>query len=123
MQLGPAPMQVRTPLGLFPTVKDAAKAHGVATCTVYWAIGRGREDRLGQGTLRPGNGKKRPFSIGWFHWPTMRAASRALGFNDQYVERAIRWNNRGALEKITARAMALQAAKEAKARRDCDEPV
>lgn len=52
-------MRVQSPLGTFPCVHTAAKAHGVSYKTVYSQISKhGSLDKLGTGTARPNNTRK-----------------------------------------------------------------
>lgn len=73
----------------YPTVRAAADAFGVSSSYVYKAVTEGRQDSIGIGI---GNWRKPRnrfdgnrvvlFGVGF---PSMTAASLALGFKDHYV--------------------------------------
>lgn len=76
----------------YETVREAAKAHNVTTSYVYDAIERGREDIIGIGIgNREPNGKfvKNQVTLYGVTFPSMKAASLALGFNRHYVRGAL----------------------------------
>lgn len=76
----------------YETVREAAKAHNVTTSYVYDAIERGREDIIGIGIgNREPNGRfvKNQVTLYGVTFPSMKAASLALGFNRHYVRGAL----------------------------------
>jgi len=76
----------------YETVREAAAAHNVTRSYVYDAIERGREDIIGIGIgNREPNGKftKNKVTLYGVTFPSMKAASLALGFNKHYVRGAL----------------------------------
>jgi hypothetical protein len=76
----------------FETVREAAKAHNVTRSYVYDAIERGRADIIGIGIgNREPNGKfvKNQVTLYGVTFPSMKAASLALGLNKHYVRGAL----------------------------------
>ena len=76
----------------YETVREAAAAHNVTRSYVYDAIERGREDIIGIGIgNREPNGKfvKNQVTLYGVTFPSMKAASLALGFNKHYVRGAL----------------------------------
>ncbi len=78
----------------FETVQHAAETFGVAKSTVYCALSRGNPDSIGlrRGT-RPKeshkSGRGREFTIAGVTFPSIAAASEALGFRRRYLADAL----------------------------------
>ena len=79
----------------YETVREAADAHGVSASLVYKMVAQGRQDsiRIGMGNWR--KPRHRVFegnkiALYGAEFPSMRAASLALGFNQHYVRQAMR---------------------------------
>lgn len=104
----------------YANAHECAKALGVHPGTVYAAVCRNRLETLGTGR---GVGKKHPHSggrvkpctIGGFSFPSLSAASLALGFKRKYLGEALRRNRDSAKQKVLAAAMQLRAKAENKA--------
>lgn len=97
-------------------VYECAAALGVKVGTVYAALSEGRMDGLGLGAgPKPGTpnlARSHPIEIGPFKFPSMRAASIALGFSPTYVERARKGEKYYHWERVMAAALRLAAEKE-----------
>lgn len=102
---GVEPMRVRIDGQDFDDVHAAAAHFGVAVMTVYAAIADGDPDRI----ARPPSynpWKSRPFEVGGITFPSMRDASRKLGFkNPEYIAKAIKQKSKRGRERILAAAM------------------
>lgn len=78
----------------YPTVRAAAKAHGVSISHVYTVVSRGTQDTIGVGMgnwRKPRNrfdGNKINLHGVWFK--NMKEASLELGFNQHYIRSALR---------------------------------
>ena len=78
----------------YETVQDAAKAHEVSISHIYNMVGKGRQDyiRIGMGCWRKPrdsfNGNK--IILHGIEFPSMKAASLALGFKQHYIRGAMR---------------------------------
>lgn len=110
---GPKPLPVRIRGVEYASAREAAKKFKVAVSTVYWMIGKGREDEIGKG--RGCKGRRAPgipFTVGPFTWPSRGKAEIALGLPRRYIERSLRLNNQSGMTLILKAAMALTAQKE-----------
>lgn len=108
-RVGPEPMRVHIAGQDFEDVYEAAAHFGVQPATVYSAISDGDPDRIARPAVY-NPWKSKPFSIGDLTFPSMRAASRALGFkNEEFVSNAIKNGSRRGRERILAAAMAYVA--------------
>jgi len=97
--------EAATALGVrVQTVRTAARAHNDTPAAVYQALHKGRLDRLG---LLPeyNHARSRPVRIGVCRFPSMRAASLALGFSEYYVSQTLRLGRRSAMERLVGAAM------------------
>ena len=99
---------------IYETVRDAAEAFGVTTSYIYDAITRGRQDMIGigRGKLRYGQLDNWPTEwtgnatmIHGLTFPSMTAASIALGFNKAYLRSALRRGGPVSLDRIKFAAM------------------
>lgn len=85
------PMPVRIRGVDYPSTKAAAKALGVSVNTVQSACARGTQDTVGvgRGHRQPdrinGGIPSKPVTLGGIEFPSMGAASRALGKDRKYV--------------------------------------
>ena len=105
----------------FESATACAKHFGIAECTVYGMISRGRADCIGLGTARPrkaAGSRAVPVQIGPLSFPSRRAASLALGFCNNYVGHALRGRSGYSMQKVVAAAMALEARQIALRRRE-----
>lgn len=107
-RVGPEPMRVQIAGRVFDDVNVAAAHFGVQPMTVYAAISDGDPDRIARAqTYNPW--KARSFTIGKLTFPSMRAASRALGFSDEeYIAKALKRGSKRGRERILAAAMAYE---------------
>lgn len=101
----PMPISIRGKV--YRDAKVAARAHGVTVNVIYSALYQGAIDRVG--LPRCGGSRSKPFSIGGLNWPSRRAASIELGFPEYFVAQAVLHNRKGAMRKIYAAAMKLEA--------------
>lgn len=106
-QTGFAPMPIMIRGQCYDSARAAAAANGVSEGAVYTALSKGCINRVGLGR-GPGNNAK-PFRVGGLTWPSMAAASRALGFGTDYIGRTLRRGGRRARARILAAAMAYEA--------------
>lgn len=108
-RVGVEPMRVRIAGKDFKNVAAAAKHFGVERGTVYSAISDGDPDRIARPqAYNPWRSK--PFKIGDLTFPSMSAASRALGFkSDNYIALVMLRGSRKGREKILAAAMSYAA--------------
>lgn len=104
-RVGPEPMCVRIAGKDFGDVRAAAAHYGVQPMTVYAAIADGDPDRIARPAVY-NPWKSKPFTIGDLTFPSMRAASRALGFKDEeYIAKAVKRGSKKGRERILAAAM------------------
>jgi hypothetical protein len=66
----------------FPSSQACADHFGILRSSVYYAIDKGTTENLGQDGVQ---GRRRRFTYRDLSWPSQSAASRALGFNRQYI--------------------------------------
>lgn len=105
-RVGPEPMRVQIAGRIFENVHDAAKHFGCCPHTIWAALAAGDPDRVAR-PQRYNPWKSRPFEIGGLRFPSMRAASRALGFKDEeFIAKAIKRKSKRGQERILAAAMA-----------------
>lgn len=106
---GPKPMRVQIAGKIYDDVRSAAAHLGVKPSAIYSAISDGDPDRVARpAAYSPW--KSKPFSIGALTFPSMRAASRALGFeNEEYIAQVVRRGSCKGRERILAAAMAYVA--------------
>jgi len=108
-RVGPEPLPVRIGGKNFDNARAAAAHFKVPIGTIYDAICDGDPDRI----FRPkvyNPWKSKPFTIGNLTFPSMREASRELGFkNDEYIAKVLKRNSRKGKERILAAAMAYVA--------------
>ena len=111
-------MSVRIRGKVYPTAKDAGKALGVSTCTVYSALHHGREDYVGTGTKRPHNGgHNKPLLIGGKTYRNRREASLALGRHFSYVGRLINEGKPNGLRLLAVQFLKLHTEQEQQRKR------
>lgn len=106
-QPGFVPMPIMIRGVRYDSARAAAAANGVSEGAVYTALSKGCINRVGLGR-GPGNNAK-PFRAGRLTWPSMAAASRALGFHPGYIGQVFRVGGRTAKTRILAAAMAYEA--------------
>ncbi len=107
-RVGPEPMPVRISGRNFKSVAAAAAHFDVGVWVIYRALETGDPDRF----LRPRRcnpWKSKPFTIGDLSFPSMRAASRALGFSPNYISVVCSRGSKRGYERILAAAMAHQS--------------
>ena len=109
-KVGAKPMPIRIRGVDYPNARAAAQALGVSPGAVYMGLRRGTIDNVGLGS---GCGPKpiplRPVTLGAIHFPSVRAAARALGLKSNYLSRALNGNSRVMRERVYAAAMAYAA--------------
>ena len=116
-RVGPEPMPVRIAGRDFADVFAAARAFRCKPATVYAAICDGDPDRIARAPVY-NPWKSKPFSVGGLNFPSMRAASRALGFADEdYVAKVVKRGSKRGMQRIVAAAMAVAARRDAAARK------
>lgn len=113
---GPVPTPVRIRGVTYPDAKSAAAAVGVSLNAIYNALSEGRIDRVGL-SPRYNGARDMPIAIGPLWFPSRIAASRALGFGDNYVSIASRDRSSSMWQRVIAAAMRLKARQEAEAMR------
>lgn len=94
----------------YNSADEAAKALGVARVTVYSALSKGKQDTLGLGR---GNrkeesrksGKGVPITFGKVTFPSIAAASVALGFRPKYLATALQKGQAETLGRIAQAAL------------------
>lgn len=103
-------MPVRVRGVVYEDMTAAAAALGVCEGTVRRAINMGAVDQLGlPGRKRRRHGppkNSRPVVIGGARFPSMSAASRALGFSESYVSSVLRRGSDRQRERLIGAAMA-----------------
>lgn len=95
---------------IYETVNEAAEAMGVQTNTIYRAINMGRIDSVGLGRgTRPErcrkSGKGVPITFGKVTFPSIAAASVALGFRPKYLATALQKGQAETLGRIAQAAL------------------
>jgi|GEM_PF-2498900 len=104
-RVGPEPMRVLIAGQVFDDVHAAAAHFRVQPMTVYAAIADGDPDRIARPAVY-NPWKSQPFTIGSLTFPSMRAASRALGFkSEEYIAKVVKCGSKKGREKILAAAM------------------
>jgi hypothetical protein len=68
----------------YPSVKTAAEAEGVTANAIYSALNRGNIDTVGMGKSQP-----QPVELDGIAFPSIRAASLALGFSRTYLGKVL----------------------------------
>lgn len=68
----------------YPSVKAAAEANDVRIDAIYSALNRGRIDEVGTGKSR-----RKQITLNGFTFPSISAASVALGFGRTYLGKAL----------------------------------
>ncbi|WP_170335010.1 hypothetical protein [Ruegeria arenilitoris] len=102
---GVEPMSVRIHGRVFADAKAAAKHCGITVGGIYEAIRCGREDRVGLPLFQTSANAK-PFTIGTLTFPSMRAASLALGFErGEYISKVLKQKSVRGQQRILKAAM------------------
>lgn len=106
-------MRVEVRGKVYKDVPTAARALKVKKDSVYCSIVRGTTDTLGRGrgnrTNRRGGRPAKEFKIGSTLFPSMSAASRALGFNSRYIQLVLSKGKKRARENLYAAMLKYQA--------------
>lgn len=68
----------------YPNARAAAEAHDVKIDAIYSALNRGKIDAVGTGKCR-----KKKITLNGFTFPSISAASVALGFGRTYLGKAL----------------------------------
>ena len=89
---------------IYPSVKAAAEAEGVTVNAIYSALNRGNIDTVGMGKSQP-----HPVELDGIAFPSIRAASLALGFSRTYLGKVLSKGGDKSYSKVLA---ALTAYKE-----------
>ena len=98
----PTPVRVR---GVDFESAEAAAAHfGVHIDVVYRRLRHGCPDDIGLANAR-GQHIAKPVVIGPVSFRSMRAADRALGFGNDYVQKAFKRNSETMLQRVLSAAM------------------
>lgn len=104
-RVGPEPMRVRIAGQVFENAADAAAHFGVKVMTVYSAISDGDPDRIARPKVY-NPWKSQPFKVGPLNFPSMREASRALGFsNPEFISKVVKHNSKKGRERIIGAAL------------------
>ncbi len=102
---GPEPMRVKIAGQVFNSAHDAARHFGCCPSTIWSALADGDPDRVAR-PQRYNPWKSKPFKIGTLSFPSMRAASRALGFKDEeFIAKAVKRKSKRGQERIMVAAM------------------
>jgi hypothetical protein len=72
----------------YPSVRNASETLGIAMDAIYSALKRGSMDAVGLG-----NTQRQPINLDGLNFPSLGAASKALGFNRSFVRYAIATNS------------------------------
>ena len=72
---------------IYQSVPEAAERLGLTPAAVYSALHNNRMDKLGTGTSR-----RKPITLHGVSFPSVNAASKALGFGRTYLWNAINRN-------------------------------
>lgn len=86
----------------YPSVEAASEALRVKPGTVYGALARGRAATCGTAPYRArqDHHNAKPFNLGPYRFPTMGAASEALGFHRAYLRDVLRSGGKLARAKL-----------------------
>lgn len=105
-------MRVSVRGSIYESVAEAAEALGVSASTVRSAIARGTTDTIGMGGGNPRGAMPhaKPVTIGPVIFPSMRAASAALGMAANYVHLVTARGGTAAREALVRRVMELHEA-------------
>jgi len=104
-RVGPEPMRVRIADQVFENASAAAAHFGVKVMTVYSAISENDPERIARPKVY-NPWKSQPFEVGGLSFPSMREASRALGFkNSEFIAQAIKRGSKKGRERILGAAM------------------
>ncbi len=104
-RVGPEPMRVQIAGQVFDNVHAAAKHFGCCPHTIWAALADGDPDRVAR-PQRYNPWKSKRFQIGTLSFPSMRAASRALGFKDEeFIAKAVKRKSKRGQERIMVAAM------------------
>ena len=115
--MGPEPMRVLIGGQVFPSARAAAAYFGCSVGSIWSALADGDPDRIAGPEAR-GGWKAKPFSIGSLSFSSMRAASRALGFDSpEFIAKAIKRGSKRGRERILEAAMKYEAQQAAQAQR------
>ncbi|EPX82080.1 hypothetical protein [Salipiger mucosus] len=110
-RVGVEPMPVRIRGLDFPNAKAAAVHFGVTVHAVHYAISAGDPDRIGRRS-KPPQARARPITLYGVNFPSHAEASRQLGFQSEYVARALKRNTPEGHERIRTAMMAYVARQE-----------
>ena len=84
------PMPVRIRGVDYPNAREAAKALKVKQVSIYCAISKGTVDTVGLGKGKckknPRGGNPKPITLAGIEFPSLQAASKALGFSRGYLQ-------------------------------------
>ena len=106
----------------YESVSEAAQALGMSRSYIYKAVDEGRQDLIGIGSGRwrkPGDkfeGNK--IVLHGVEFPSMKAASLALGFNEHYVRSVFRRGSPKATERVKFAVMRYISKMEMKSARE-----
>lgn len=100
----------------FAGLGEAAAHFGCTPSAISKAISDGDPDRVARKS-RGGGTLSRPVVLGGVRFPSMAAASRALGFSSGYVAKVMGSGSARRRERLLAAAMRLRARMDADARR------
>ena len=105
-------MRVEVRGKIYKDVPTAAKKLGVAPATVYCAVSRRTTETLGLGkgnrTNRRGGIPPKPITLGGTTFPSMAAASVALGYKRRYVQQVLTKGKKRSRQNLIRAAMEYQ---------------
>jgi len=106
-------MRVEVRGKVYQDVPTAARYLKVKEISVYASVIRGTTDTLGLGrgnrTNRRGGRPAKEFKVGTTIFPSMSAASRALGFNSNYIQLVLAKGKKRSRENLYAAMLKYQA--------------
>lgn len=102
---GPEPMRIKIGDAEFESAAEAARHFKCRPMTILSAVADGDPERVAR-ARRYNPWKSKPFQIGDLRFPSMRQASRALGFeSEEFIAKALKRGSKKGYERIVAAAM------------------
>jgi len=115
-QVGKEPMRIVIRGKVYKNAQAAARAFGVTPAAIFTALYRGRIDQVGV-PRKHNHATSKPFTIAGVTFPSMRAASLALGFNPAYVHNVLESGSTARFERMQGAAMAYVAKRDGQSKK------